>query len=88
MEKRWNILDTHKDKNQIKKIQEILKVDRVIATLLCERNLLEFEKIKKFFRPEYDQLHDPFLMKGMDKAIDRITKAISTNENNEYWFGL
>jgi len=80
LEKRWNILETNQDKNQIKKIQEILKVDRVIATLLSERNLLEFEKIKKFFRPEYNQLHDPFLMKGMDKAINRIIKAIETNE--------
>lgn len=80
MEKRWNILDAKLAKDQILKVQEILKVDRVIATLLCERHLTSYEDIKKFFRPEYDQLHDPFLMKGMDVAIDRISKAIDNHE--------
>jgi single-stranded-DNA-specific exonuclease len=80
LEKRWNIPDLKKGNADISKIQEILKVDRVVAALLYQRSLKQYEEIKTFFRPELDQLHDPFLMKGMDIAIDRITKAISNKE--------
>ncbi|MFO0357984.1 MAG: single-stranded-DNA-specific exonuclease RecJ [Sphingobacteriaceae bacterium] len=80
MEKRWNIIDAKQAKDQVLKVQEILKVDRVIATLLCQRHLYSYDDIKTFFRPEYSQLHDPFLMKGMDIAIDRISNAIHKNE--------
>jgi single-stranded-DNA-specific exonuclease len=80
LEKRWNIPDLKKGNADISKIQEILKVDRVVAALLYQRSLKQYEEIKTFFRPELDQLHDPFLMKGMDIAIDRVTKAISNKE--------
>lgn len=80
MEKRWNIPDLKKGNADISKIQEILKVDRVIASLLYQRSLREYEDIKTFFRPDLSQLHDPFLMKGMDLAIARIQKAISNKE--------
>ncbi|MBK7311247.1 MAG: single-stranded-DNA-specific exonuclease RecJ [Sphingobacteriaceae bacterium] len=80
MEKRWNIPDLKKGAQDISKIQEILKVDRVIASLLYQRNLKEYEEIKTFFRPELTQLHDPFIMKGMSVAIDRIDKAIANKE--------
>jgi len=80
LEKRWNILGEKQNQNQVSTIQTLLNVDKVIATLLCERNLNSFEEIKTFFRPEYAQLHDPFLMKGMDKAIERITNAITNKE--------
>lgn len=80
MEKRWNIVGEKTNKQDIQNVQEILKVDRVIATLLCQRGLKEYEEIKNFFRPDFSQLHDPFLMKGMTVAIERITKAINNNE--------
>lgn len=80
MEKRWNIPDLTKGGADILKIQEILKVDRVIASLLYQRQLREYEQIKTFFRPDLSQLHDPFLMKGMDVAIERVSKAISNKE--------
>lgn len=80
MEKRWHIPDLKKGAKDISKIQDILKVDRVIASLLYQRNLLGYDEIKTFFRPELTQLHDPFLMKGMATAIDRITKAIEDKE--------
>ncbi|MDZ4666214.1 MAG: single-stranded-DNA-specific exonuclease RecJ [Bacteroidota bacterium] len=80
MEKRWNISDLKKGVQEISKIQEILKVDRVVARLLYQRNLKEYDEIKTFFRPELNQLHDPFIMKGMSVAIDRIDKAIANNE--------
>jgi len=80
LEKRWNISDLKKGVQEISKIQEILKVDRVVARLLYQRNLKEYDEIKTFFRPELNQLHDPFIMKGMSVAIDRIDKAIANNE--------
>jgi single-stranded-DNA-specific exonuclease len=80
LEKRWNIPDLKKGATEISKIQEILKVDRVIACLLHQRSLKDYEEIKTFFRPELSQLHDPFLMKGMSIAIDRIDKAIANKE--------
>ena len=80
MEKRWTILDKGADPKTIHNIRELLNVDRVIATLLYERRMRSFEEIKKFFRPDYSQLHSPFLMKGMEKAIERITQAIQKNE--------
>lgn len=80
MEKRWNIPDLKKGTQEISKIQEILKVDRVIASLLYQRNLKGYDEIKTFFRPELTQLHDPFIMKGMRIAIERIDKAIANKE--------
>jgi single-stranded-DNA-specific exonuclease len=80
LEKRWNIPDLKKGEQDIAKIQEILKVDRIVARLLYQRNLKEYDEIKTFFRPELNQLHDPFIMKGMSIAIDRIDKAIANKE--------
>jgi len=80
LEKHWNIPDLKKGAQDISKIQEILKVDRVIASLLYQRNLKEYDEIKIFFRPELTQLHNPFIMKGMSVAIDRIDKAIANKE--------
>ncbi len=80
MEKRWNILDQKISKETVSSIQQILNVDRVIATLLAERGLKTFDEIKQFFRPDYSQLHDPFIMKGMHSAIERISKAIAQKE--------
>ena len=79
MEKQWKI---HKESEQPipGDLQEKLNVDRIVARLLKVRNILNYEDAKKFFRPELSQLHDPFLMKGMRVAIDRINLAISKNE--------
>ncbi|MDI1356541.1 MAG: single-stranded-DNA-specific exonuclease RecJ [bacterium] len=61
-------------------LQTQLNVDRVVATLLRLRKIVSYEQAKTFFRPELSQLHDPFLMKGMKKAIERIQEAITANE--------
>ncbi len=58
-----------------------LQVEEVIATLLLLRGVESFEDAKKFFRPSLDDLHDPFLMKDMDKAVARIEHAIANEEN-------
>lgn len=57
-----------------------LGIGSVLAELLVQRGVNTFEEAKAFFRPSLDQLHDPFLMKDMDKAVQRITKAIAQKE--------
>lgn len=78
-EKRW-LLRKDYDLETVEKLAEALGVDKIIATLLVERGITTFEDAKHFFRPSLDQLHDPFLMKDMDKAIDRINNCIRNKE--------
>ncbi|MCF8424111.1 MAG: single-stranded-DNA-specific exonuclease RecJ [Bacteroidia bacterium] len=79
MQKKWNI---HHIKNSevISELQGTLAVDETIAKLLALRGISNFEEAKTFFRPSLETLHDPFLMKGMNIAIERIIKAINDNE--------
>ncbi|GGF78603.1 single-stranded-DNA-specific exonuclease RecJ [Wenyingzhuangia marina] len=57
-----------------------LGIDKVLATLLVQRGVDTFEKAKSFFRPNLAELHNPFLMKGMEAAVQRIFDAIENNE--------
>lgn len=68
------------DNKTVKHLQEVLGVDRVIAQLLVQRNITTYEQAKEFFRPSLDDLHDPFLMKDMDKAVARINVAMARGE--------
>ncbi len=77
---RWTI----KPKPEAKKVthlQEALGVDAIIATLLVQRGIETYEQAKAFFRPKLEDLHNPYLMKDMDKAVARIEKAIANQEN-------
>ena len=77
---RWTL----KPKPPIEKVealQKALQVNAAIATLLLQRGIETFEEAKTFFRPSLSNLHDPFLMKDMDKAVARIEKAIANKEN-------
>jgi len=56
-------------------IQEDLKVPEIIAKLLVQRGIEDFESAKSFFRPQLFDLHDPFLMQDMQQAVDRIDQA-------------
>ena len=58
-----------------------LKVHELIATLLVQRGIETFEQARQFFRPSLDDLHNPYLMKDMDKAVARIESAIANGEN-------
>ena len=62
-------------------LQQALKVEESIASLLVQRGIETYEEAKDFFRPSLSYLHDPFLMKDMQKAVERIEKAIENNEN-------
>lgn len=65
---------------QSKKLQESLRVSPLICQLLNQRGIETFEQARDFFRPDLAQLHDPWLMKDMQKATDRIVAAIRNNE--------
>jgi single-stranded-DNA-specific exonuclease len=77
---RWT-LPSKPDKEQVQKLQNELQVDETIATLLIQRGIETFEQARTFFRPTLNDLHNPYLMKDMDKAVVRIEKAIKNNEN-------
>ncbi len=79
MEKNW-VIKQQGDESILQHLQQILGVDRPIANLLKQRGIENFEQAKFFFRPELSHLHDPFLMKDMDRAIKRIEHAISSGE--------
>ena len=79
VEKKWSVLDA--DKSLINNLSTSLNVSDIIAKLLVLRGVHTFEEAKLFFRPELEHLHDPFLMKDMSKAVQRIEKAIANNEN-------
>ena len=79
MDKRWVIKD-EADGALVKMLDQELGVGKKLANLLALRGITSFNEAKAFFRPELSQLHDPFLMKDMDIAVDRICKAIQDNE--------
>ena len=58
----------------------MLNIDENLATLLVQRGITNYEEAKTFFRPSLSQLHDPFLMKDMDKAVERVLRAIKEGE--------
>ncbi len=69
------------DTEKIAKLAQDLAVENTISKILFQRDITTFEEAKKFFRPSLDDLHDPFLMKDMDLALERIETAIRNNEN-------
>jgi single-stranded-DNA-specific exonuclease len=79
MEKRW-VVKQAGEKHHIEHLQKVLGTDEVLATLLVQRGITTYEDAKSFFRPQLEHLHDPFLMKDMDKAIERIRAAIDNKE--------
>lgn len=79
MEKLWN-LKKQGDQNEVKHLSVALNVNMVIARLLVQRGITTFDDAKSFFRPRLSDLHDPFLMKDMDKAVARLEQAIANKE--------
>lgn len=79
MQKRW-FVRTSKNSTTVEEFRSSLKVDAIVAELLLQREIDTFEKAEKFFRPTLEQLHDPFLMKDMDRAVTRLQSAIENGE--------
>jgi single-stranded-DNA-specific exonuclease len=78
MQKRWNILPADEAKVEI--LFSSLKINRTLCRILVQRGLDNFDLSKNFFRPKLTDLHSPWLMKDMDKAVNRILLAIDQNE--------
>ncbi|MDN6311033.1 MAG: single-stranded-DNA-specific exonuclease RecJ [Flavobacteriaceae bacterium] len=77
--KRWTAQKAT-DTEAIKGLTEYLNVSEEIAHLLINRDIKTFDEAKRFFRPQLEDLHDPFLMKDMDLAVNRLVKAIESGE--------
>ena len=79
VEKIWKLREGA-DEDNIRQLSSELGVDPVLAALLVQRGVHTFEQARSFFRPNLDDLHDPFLMTDMDKAVERVHQAVSTGE--------
>ncbi|MDX9883304.1 MAG: single-stranded-DNA-specific exonuclease RecJ [Prolixibacteraceae bacterium] len=79
MDKIWNLKEQG-DINVIKHLSAALNVNMVIANLLAQRNITNYQEAQAFFRPKMADLHNPFLMKDMDKAVERLEQAITREE--------
>jgi len=77
---RWT-LQPKPEPQKVDHLSVALGIEPLIAGLLVQRGIETFEEAKSFFRPELSKLHDPFLMKDMEKAVSRIEQAITSNEN-------
>ncbi|MCP9755640.1 single-stranded-DNA-specific exonuclease RecJ [Lacihabitans sp. CCS-44] len=83
MEKNWNFKPTPTQSTDLQIVSDLvnqLSVSKSMATMLWQRGVKDFDEAKHFFRPQIDDLHDPFLMRDMDIAVDRLIKAIDENE--------
>ncbi|CAL2090164.1 single-stranded-DNA-specific exonuclease RecJ [Tenacibaculum sp. 190524A05c] len=76
---RWK-LKSKPDSATTKKLAHELSINTKLASILVQRGITSFDEAKHFFRPSLEDLHDPFLMKDMEKAVSRIEKAIQNNE--------
>ncbi len=79
IDKVWNLKQPG-DSNDVKHLSAKLSVDMVVANLLVQRNIRTYDDARAFFRPRLADLHDPFLMKDMDKAVVRLHQAIERQE--------
>ena len=77
---RWT-LKAQPEKEKVDYLTSVLNVNDLIANLLIQRGIEDFDSAKEFFRPQLSDLHDPFLMKDMEKAVERIQKAMENQEN-------
>jgi single-stranded-DNA-specific exonuclease len=84
IEKQWVILPQG-DPAKVKALSTALGLSAVLAGLLVQRGIETPQEAEGFFNPSLGDLHDPFLLKDMDKAIDRITRAVETGETVMIW---
>uniref|UniRef100_S0DGJ0 Single-stranded-DNA-specific exonuclease RecJ n=1 Tax=termite gut metagenome TaxID=433724 RepID=S0DGJ0_9ZZZZ len=84
IEKQWVILEQG-DSARVSELSSTLGLSPVLANLLVQRGITTPEEAAGFFNPSLDDLHDPFLMKDMDKAIERISRAVAEKETVMIW---
>ncbi|MDT8392821.1 MAG: single-stranded-DNA-specific exonuclease RecJ [Bacteroidales bacterium] len=79
MEKRW-VFKQKGDDDTVQRLANELNINKILANLLVQRGINTFKEAKSYFRPQLSDLHDPFLMQDMDKAVERISLAIDRGE--------
>ncbi|WP_339044327.1 single-stranded-DNA-specific exonuclease RecJ [Cardinium endosymbiont of Tipula unca] len=79
MHKRW-VIQSPKQLERITELTKVLGTPPALSAILVHRGVETFEQAKNFFRPSLDGLHDPFLMKGMHKAVKRLIQALDNKE--------
>ena len=77
---RWRLKPVP-EKEKISQLANELSIDTLVAQLLIQRGIETFDEAKSFFRPDINDLHDPYLMKDMELAVERIEQAIENQEN-------
>ncbi len=80
MDKRW-VLKTQGDTDVVNRLAAELRINKILVNLMVQRGITTYDEAKRFFRPSLEDLHDPFLMKDMDKAIARIGEALASKEH-------
>ena len=78
MNKKWQIYETNKEK--VKELEEKYGINELLATILVNRNIVNEDEIRLFLKPTRNDFHDPFLIKDMDRAVERILKAIEEKQ--------
>ena len=78
-ERKWTVREPG-NPEKVDRLATELGVDRVLAELLVQRGVETFQEARAFFRPSLEDLHDPFLMKDMDKAVERLHEAITKGQ--------
>src|SRR6476620_7177089 len=79
MDKRW-LSKEIPPQEQVEQLSKVLNINHCLSSILLQRGIADFDVAKDFFRPALTHLHDPFLMRDMDKAIARLRKAIEQGE--------
>lgn len=80
MEKYWKIKESG-SREQVETLAKDLNISHVLSNLLIQRGVTTFDEAKAFFRPSLDDLHDPFLMKDMEEAVNRLEEAIENKQS-------
>ena len=83
MVKDW-IFDSRADQEEIDKLSNELNISSVLCRILFNRDITNFVEARSFFKPTLSELHDPYLMKDMDKAVTRIKTAIENSGSGNY----
>lgn len=78
MNKKWQIYETNQEK--VEELQKEYKISKLLATILANKNITKSEDVKLFLEPTRNDFHNPFLIKDMEKSVDRILKAIEKKE--------
>jgi single-stranded-DNA-specific exonuclease len=79
MEKRW-VLKPQGNQDLVRHLSKVLNINEYLANLLAQRGVTSYDQAKAYFRPQLERLHDPFLMKDMHLAVERIEKALKKGE--------